>query len=206
MNVYLIGPIDLATSDDQKWKAVLEQELIKRPVDGSQWTLFDPFAPWKLCNEFKHSSERCKFIEAVNLAALRNSRMVIAGIPSNIVSIGSPIELEWADDANKTVIVATDIPYGKNVYLTNRVKEENYIVRAAGETVQEWMSRVAQAAYKATADDLGYKIEQVVNKIGLGVSKGISRRNAVDPAFKIGESIPMDAQAGSGVLMEKAEA
>jgi nucleoside 2-deoxyribosyltransferase len=132
-NLYLAGPIDLVNgraSPVISWKESLEALLKERAnmdLIDNQWTCYDPARPWLLCGQFIHTARRTAFIELVNTAAINHCDVVIAHVPSTVVSVGTPIEINDAIIQHKPVIVISDIPYGKNAYLTNRVPERRYV-------------------------------------------------------------------------------
>lgn len=139
-NGYLIGAVDHAAPSDQNWKTALEKEIVRTNLDLPQVTLFDPAGPWKLCEEFVHGPWRRSFIEQVNMKAMELSHFAIANLPQSIFSVGSIVEIDafWRD--SKPIIIATDIAYGKNVYLTNRTSRDLYIEYPVGSKPEVWVT------------------------------------------------------------------
>lgn len=161
--LYIAGPIDLAGADGQSWKQILFKALEKhKPAEAhgllrrrhededTQWTSFDPAAPYGLFNDFSHQSKRCQFIEKINYQALLQSDIMVALVPSDKASVGTPIEIDIftaaadsKDRRDASVYILSDMPYTKSVYLRNRCDERRYIQRMKGETIESWMGRAA---------------------------------------------------------------
>jgi hypothetical protein len=131
-NGYLIGAIDHAAPADQNWKKVLDEAIKSTELIDQQVTLFDPAGPWLLNGDFIHGAERRYFIEKVNRAAMDASDFAIANLPKSIFSIGSIVEINDYFESNKPIILATDIPFGANVYLSNRVSPDLYVEYQTG--------------------------------------------------------------------------
>ena len=127
MNLYLAGPIDSAADDSHNWKKLLVKTLedMDDPLD-SQWTAFDPAAPWQLFNDFEHTPYRSAWIESVNREVIRHCDIVVAYQPSTVMTVGTPMELADADHQDKPIIVFSDVRFGKAVYLQNRVEKCNF--------------------------------------------------------------------------------
>lgn len=127
MNIYLAGPIDSAADDSHSWKKLLVKTLeeMEDPLD-TQWTAFDPAAPWILFNDFEHEPFRSAWIECVNREVIRRCDIVVAYLPSTVMTVGTPMELADADKQEKSIIVFSDVKFGKSVYLQNRVEKRNF--------------------------------------------------------------------------------
>jgi nucleoside 2-deoxyribosyltransferase len=147
LNGYLIGPIDQSCKDDQNWKLILDT-IIASHHDGPKFfrqnfqiTLYDPAKSWLLNNNFSHHKARRRFIEDVNISTMRASDFAIANLPKSVFSFGSVYEIDWYYQSNKPVIIATDIPYGANVYLSNRVNPA-YYVEYSNRSIKDIMQEV----------------------------------------------------------------
>jgi nucleoside 2-deoxyribosyltransferase len=127
MNIYLAGPIDAAVHGQQDWKHLLQSKLEDHsdPLD-QQWTAYDPAMPWLLFGDLAHEPYRCAWIETVNRTAIKHCDIVVAYYPSNIMTVGTPIELADAYEQEKRIVVFSDIEYSKAVYLQNRVERTNF--------------------------------------------------------------------------------
>jgi hypothetical protein len=158
LNIYLAGPVDLAPEGGQQWKVAFQNALMQAECPGGgQWTLYDPSAPWGLMGKTRHDRSRGIYIERVNMAALKHCQMLVGCIPKNIMSIGTPIEIDYANRNDKPIVVATDIPYGGNVYLMNRVEPNRYVLRDDPERLDDWMGRLAVATWKAAMEEVPEK-------------------------------------------------
>ena len=146
MNIYLAGPIDSAADDSHNWKKLLTKALtdLEDPLD-TQWTAFDPAAPWVLFNDFEHSSYRSAWIESVNREVIRHCDMVVAYQPSTVMTVGTPMELADADNQNKPIIVFSDVKFGKAVYLQNRVEKHNFFTIGDYGSLSDTIDAVAGA-------------------------------------------------------------
>jgi hypothetical protein len=58
--------------------------------------------------------------------ALEQSSIFIAHIPDKVQTIGTPIELDWAYQGPQHVLLLTNIPKGKSVYLDTHVEDRNW--------------------------------------------------------------------------------
>jgi hypothetical protein len=139
MNVYLVGAVDHATPESHEWKEVLGDLLSKVSM---QSTLYDPYKPWNLCGQLVHDQDRARYIERVNTAALNASDAIVAWLPKSTFTMGSPIEVDQAHSQHKLVIVVTDIGYGANLYLLNRVSRNQYIYYSSKEALTGIMKQV----------------------------------------------------------------
>jgi nucleoside 2-deoxyribosyltransferase len=153
MNIYLAGPIDSAADDSHNWKKLLVKVLgeLEDPLD-TQWTAFDPAAPWVLFNDFEHTPYRSAWIESVNREVIRHCDIVVAYQPSTVMTVGTPMELADADTQGKTIIVFSDVKFGKAVYLQNRVEKRNFFTIDEYGDLAATMDAVAGAVVNAAED------------------------------------------------------
>lgn len=124
--IYGAGPIDLG-KDIPNWRALLMKKLEENEVKAA---MFDPSTSYKLATFGVECDRRDAYIEFVNRQALEASDVMVVVIPKGVQTIGTPIEMEFARASGKAVILLTDIPRGKSVYLNNRVDAENWITIA----------------------------------------------------------------------------
>ena len=172
MNIYLAGPVDLAPEGGQKWKEAFQAALMRVECPGGgQWTVYDPSAPWGLMGKVRHDRSRGIYIERVNMAALQHCQMVVACIPKNIMSIGTPIEIDYANRNDKQIVVATDIPYGGNVYLMNRVESNRYVLRDEPERLEDWMGRLAVVTWQTAMEASPHNNDYPIRKAEYPISK-----------------------------------
>lgn len=156
MRIYLAGPIDLVGVDGQTWKKHLGSALQGRGTPQGQWTTYDPAAPWGLFNDFQHCTERSKWIELVNNAAIYTTDILVALVQAAKASVGTPIEIDFAKRHSKIIFILTDIPAMKSVYLNNRADDQHTIWRMDGEPIEDWMDRAAWRIAKVTG---GYSLD-----------------------------------------------
>lgn len=149
---YLAGPIDLVGPDGQTWKQVLSKHLKQLRGDGRQITTYDPAAPFGLFDDFQHQDRRSRFIETVNYTALLSSDIFVGMITNSKASVGVPIELDIAHRRRMPIVMLTDIPYTKSVYLRNRVQERRYVYQAT-HNLDIWMA-IAASIITAVAHDI----------------------------------------------------
>jgi hypothetical protein len=112
--------------------------------------MYNASLPYALCANGKHHVHRARWIETINNAAVDSCDLLIAHVPSNIMSIGTPIEINRAHAQCKEIIIITDIPYGTSAYLTSRVMPDKYFTAILGnvESVQTAMADVVVAINK----------------------------------------------------------
>jgi nucleoside 2-deoxyribosyltransferase len=164
MNIYLAGPIDLVNASAKpvmNWKDALANTLKdSHNLDtmDQQWTCYDPAKPWVLCDQFIHTRRRTAFIELVNTVAIQHCDIVVAHVPSTVVSVGTPIEINDAFNQGKQIIVLSDLPYGKNAYLSNRVSLNNYIQYSLTSDSTELVAAAIQLVLSAVALNMSNKI------------------------------------------------
>jgi nucleoside 2-deoxyribosyltransferase len=119
--IYAAGPIDMHT--DTNWR----ETLVKRLADAElPSVVFDPSSAYKMSMWGTPAIERSEYIEAVNKIALEQSNIFIAHIPDKVQTIGTPIELDWAYQGTQHVLLLTNIPKGKSVYLDTHVEDRNW--------------------------------------------------------------------------------
>lgn len=151
-NGYLIGAIDHAASADQNWKKVLDDAIKRSSLIEQQVTLYDPAGPWLLNGDFIHSAERRYFIEKVNRAAMDTADFAVVNLPKSIFSIGSIVEINEYFENGKPIILATDIPFGANVYLSNRVSPDLYFQYESGASASEVADNLMEGLVKLLSD------------------------------------------------------
>lgn len=104
--VYLAGPIDY--SDDQSWK--------NRLIDGcdtiKDLAFFDPQAPYKVKSINMSLSQ---YIYDINMLALDRADILVGRLYNGQTSVGTPIEFHHCLEANKPMIIDTDLD--KSVYM-----------------------------------------------------------------------------------------
>lgn len=126
LSIYAAGPIDLG-QDVPDWRKQLSMML---DLSGISSVLFDPATAYKTASWGKPDHARSLYIEQVNRMALDLANTFVACVPKKVPSIGTPIEIEFADKSsgvNNSYII-TDIPRGKSVYLDNRFSEDHWIL------------------------------------------------------------------------------
>jgi nucleoside 2-deoxyribosyltransferase len=102
MICYLAGPIDYEDDKGASWKS----ELIDSLKYNSNIGFYDPYAPFKFN---KIDADISKYIFNVNMAAINNADLVVARLNRRQISIGTPIELYYAMENHKKLVVLTDI-------------------------------------------------------------------------------------------------
>ena len=148
-NIYTIGALDLA-KDVPDWRNVLGRKLHDRGFNG---VIFSPGDAYKSPNWGTYNPDRSRYIEDVNYAALTNSNLIVASVMKNIQSIGSSIELEFANKCNIPIILMSDIGPGSSVYLDNRVSLDNWITTDMG--VDSTLDKVVDRIFKMDNGQLG---------------------------------------------------
>jgi nucleoside 2-deoxyribosyltransferase len=212
-NLYLAGPIDLVNASAKpviSWKASLEALLKERAnmdLVDNQWTCYDPARPWLLCGQFIHTVRRTAFIELVNTAAINHCDVVVAHVPSTVVSVGTPIEINDAIVQHKPVVIISDIPYGKNAYLTNRVPSDRYIRYDPDGAVDLLANQITEVLYMISAemaDDFGgyYKKSLISSSVMHDRLLGLI---SLSPKKKARAGRPIDIERLSKVLEEVAD-
>lgn len=121
--IYGAGPIDLG-KDIPNWRGQLVELLGKAGVDA---VMFDPSTSYKLSRLGTQADRRDAYIEAVNRQALEMADIMVVVLPHGVQSIGTPIEIDMASNLGKKIILITDIPRGKSVYLNNRIVVADWI-------------------------------------------------------------------------------
>lgn len=114
--IYLAGPIDLG-KDVPNWRHLFSLILEQYDINAVS---FDPSAPYKCSLWGKPNLSRSKYIEGVNTRALELADIFVMCLPHGTQSVGTPIEMDMAAKMGKTIMIITDIPIGKSVYLDNR--------------------------------------------------------------------------------------
>ena len=124
LTIYAAGPIDLGT-DLPNWRGDLINIINSA---GYVAVMFDPASAFKNASWGALDVKRSLYIEQLNKFALELSSTFIACVPKNVPSVGTPIEIEFADKASCTSYLLTDIEPGKSVYLDNRFDEYHRIL------------------------------------------------------------------------------
>lgn len=142
IKAYLAGPLDLG-KDHPNWRA----ELVKY-LEGTRLNMvaFDPSKPYLHSMWGESNNARAEFIEEVNRVALLHSNVMIVSLPRGAQSIGTPIEMKMAHQANIPIILISDIKPGSSVYLDNMVNHENWIPESANDVLKEVSDRVIYIA------------------------------------------------------------
>lgn len=118
MNIYLSGPIDLDTNKNQiNWRTMLMDELYALHFAAVG---FDPSKPFRFSEFGDYLPARSMYVEAVNEAALLRSDLVVVFLPLGIQTIGTIVEMDLAIKNKIRLIIITNIPAGKSLYLDNR--------------------------------------------------------------------------------------
>lgn len=127
--IYLAGPIDLAGLGKQglvDWRKILV-EAVRTCGTNIQFTFFNPAAPWMMPEaSFQHEAARSEWIETVNNHAISTADAVVAYVPSSVMTVGTPIEIDLAHRLGKPVYILTTVPRGRSVYLNNRCDRDRY--------------------------------------------------------------------------------
>jgi hypothetical protein len=149
LTIYTAAPIDLG-SGPSNWRQVLVEELqnLHRPA-----VLFDPGKAYAQALWGTRDLGRTRYIEDTNRFALETANIVIACLPKTVATVGTPIEIEFAHAAAKTLLLVTDIKPGTSVYLDNRIPLDNWFwcddlkdemsLRTALIQVATWIDRSA---------------------------------------------------------------
>lgn len=130
--IYAAGPIDLVDPNNVKvdWRAALSVKL----AEQHQCTvIFDPSTAFKCANWGKPQTDRSAFIEAVNNAAIEEAEVFVAFLMKSSASVGVPIEIDMAHRLGKTIILMTDIEFGKSAYLDNRIPDCDRVYTKGGQ-------------------------------------------------------------------------
>lgn len=180
--IYAAGPIDLGT-DIPNWRQRLTEKLTAAGVTA---VLFDPSTAYKTSSWGQPDRNRSGYIEEINRQALVHANYFVVCLPGKVPSVGTPMELDWANERDIPVLLITDIPTGKSVYLDNRVTEaerffcgdllsktevdaaisavvDTIIKRATGP--QKLMVRKADALKKADIDDIRRELAESLEKV-----------------------------------------
>lgn len=100
--VYLCGPIDMATEEQiDAWREAAVSFFERFGV-----TCFNPSAAWVGIHERNQAINEA--VMTVDYLAILNCDMVLAYLPSNILTLGSIREIEFARSHGKRVVVVTD--------------------------------------------------------------------------------------------------
>jgi hypothetical protein len=141
LTIYSAGPLDLG-NDLPGWRQALSGELESL---GVRAVMFSPGAAY-VCSSFgagKVATSRSHYIEATNRWALETANVMVVSFPKGVQSVGTPIEIEFADLANVPIYIITDIEPGSSVYLDNRIPPGMFY-----KPTQESMARLAEALYE----------------------------------------------------------
>lgn len=123
LTVYAAGPIDLG-KDVPNWREKLRKKLEE---NYQHVTIFDPSTSYKLSDLGRVNEKRDTYIEYINKVALDAADVMVVVLPARVQSVGTPIEMDIAFRQSKKIVLVTDIPRGKSIYLNNRVAKENWI-------------------------------------------------------------------------------
>lgn len=122
-SVYLAGPIDLGNVD-LNWKDMLKTSLEDTKVNV---VLFDPASAFKVTDKNNVHDRRGHFIEGVNTHVIDLCDLVVCVLPHKVPTVGTIVELDYCYGLDKPVLLITDIPYGRSVYLNNRIPIYNWL-------------------------------------------------------------------------------
>jgi nucleoside 2-deoxyribosyltransferase len=102
MRYYLAGPIDYEDDRGTQWR----DELRGLCEMHAEMAFFDPVSPY----HFNSITDKvAQYIHDVNMVALRGADAVVARLMKNQVSVGTPIELYYAIEHKKPIILITDM-------------------------------------------------------------------------------------------------
>jgi nucleoside 2-deoxyribosyltransferase len=160
--IYTAGPVDLA-QDMPNWRQQLHDIL---NVAGYKVTIFDPSTAFKITDRSKITDEASNYIEKLNNGAILHSDIVVCVLPHNILSVGTVAELDFCAHNLHNVILITDIPRGKSVYLNNRVPPANWIYIKSFTDPIELEAGLNAAVELMTTDKDKHKTMPCVCKIG----------------------------------------
>jgi nucleoside 2-deoxyribosyltransferase len=112
MICYLAGPIDFNDMSANNWKTELRNKCNKASFGSESILLFDP----DIYKFSKLSVDISKFIYKLNSRAIEMSDIIIMRLMKGQASIGTPIELHYATELGKNVILITDM-LDKSAYM-----------------------------------------------------------------------------------------
>jgi len=122
-NIYCAGPIDLG-KDIPNWRDGLRKAISATSKHSA--VIFDPSTSYKVTTGTYPGLPCSTYIEEVNKMALQLADIFVVCLPAATASVGTPIEIDMAHKADKSIFILTDIPYGKSVYLNNRIPLSNW--------------------------------------------------------------------------------
>lgn len=99
--LYVAEPID--QSDMGQWKGSVAR-MIQLAADRG-WLVYRPAGSWRVAAGTEVGHE----IESVNRAILEHARALVAFFPSGVPTIGTPRELEWANNNGIHTLAVTDV-------------------------------------------------------------------------------------------------
>jgi nucleoside 2-deoxyribosyltransferase len=121
---YLAGPIDFDKDRDiQSWKQKLK-ELCKNSGRCNNILLFDP----DTYSFNKITSDISTYIHDVNMAAIDHADGLIVRWMSGQISVGTPIELYYAIQQHKKIILVTDM-VNSSVYINFIANHSTVVVK-----------------------------------------------------------------------------
>lgn len=123
ITIYTAGPIDLG-QDIPNWRQYLAESIAAL---NSTAVIFDPATAYKQAMWGVADLGRSRYIEEVNLVALRQAQYFVVCLPKGVSSVGTPIEIDWAYASAKEIYILTNISHGSSVYLDNRIPAQNWI-------------------------------------------------------------------------------
>jgi nucleoside 2-deoxyribosyltransferase len=132
---YLAGPIDFG--NEKSWKEELKR-LIKLSNECDNVLLFDP----DTYNFNKITPSISKYIHDVNMAAIDYANGIICKWMSGQISVGTPIELYYAIQKRKSIILITDMD--KSSIYVNYISNESAAVVKSIEAAYDAIIKLEQ--------------------------------------------------------------
>jgi len=103
MIFYLAGPIDLTSDKGKGWR----EEFKELCVQDNNILLFDPVSPYSMFGNI--DTKIAEYIYTVNMRSIDYADCIIARMMRGQSSIGTPIELYYAIEHKKPIILITDM-------------------------------------------------------------------------------------------------
>ena len=110
MKFYLAGAIDFAKDNGRGWRQQLKDSFA---TDKGDIIFFDPVPPYSFSQV---TGELSQFVHDVNMFALNQCDAVVAVMMKDVQSVGTPIELYYAMEHHKPIVLVTNML--QSLYIT----------------------------------------------------------------------------------------
>jgi hypothetical protein len=144
LTIYAAGPIDLG-KDVPNWRKRLQEKL---DLNFQKSVVFDPSTAYKISGLGHENDGRDAYIEYINKIALEAANVMVVVFPAGVQSVGTPIEIDLAHRSGIKIVLLTDIPRGKSIYLNNRVPAENWIFAPGLQKGEKYVDSALDALVK----------------------------------------------------------